>query len=108
LSVSEEGAVVAGRGERIAAVLRAVFAPAVLEVVDDSARHAGHSGARAGGETHFNVVMVADGFAGRSRVERSRLVHEAVADEFVGGLHALSLVLRSPGEINAEKSVTPP
>jgi BolA protein len=102
------GWVVSGRRERIAAVLEAGFAPVSLEVVDDSARHAGHAGARAGGETHFNVVMVADGFAGRSRVERSRLVHEALAEEFSGGLHALSLVLRSPNEINAEKSVTPP
>jgi BolA protein len=98
---------VAGRGERIAQVLRAAFAPESLEVVDDSTRHAGHAGARAGGETHFNVVMVADGFAGRSRVERSRLVHEALAGEFLGGLHALSLVLRSPSEINPEKPVTP-
>jgi BolA protein len=97
-----------GRAERIREVLRAAFAPAVLEVMDDSARHAGHSGARAGGETHFNVVMVADGFTGRSRVERSRLVHEALVGEFLGGLHALSLVLRSPSEINAEKPVTPP
>jgi BolA protein len=96
-----------GRAERIAAVLRAGFAPVSLEVVDDSARHAGHAGARAGGETHFNVAMVAEAFAGVSRVERSRLVHAALAEEFLGGLHALSLVLRSPSEINSQKPVTP-
>jgi len=96
-----------GRAERIALVLRAGFAPVSLEVVDDSARHAGHAGARAGGETHFNVVMVAEAFAGLSRVERSRLVNQALAEEFSGGLHALSLVLRSPSEINWQKPVTP-
>jgi BolA protein len=96
-----------GRGERIAGVLRAAFAPESLEVVDDSARHAGHAGAGAGGETHFNVAMVAAAFAGVSRVERSRLVHQALADEFSGGLHALSLVLRSPSEINSKNAVTP-
>jgi BolA protein len=104
---AERGWMVSGRRERIATALRAAFSPASLEVVDDSARHAGHSGARAGGETHFNVAMVAQTFAGLSRVERSRRVHEALAEEFSGGLHALSLRLRSPNEINSEKAVTP-
>jgi BolA protein len=88
-------------------VLRAGFAPVSLEVVDDSARHAGHAGAGAGGETHFNVVMVAAAFAGLSRVERSRRVHQALAEEFSAGLHALALVLRSPAEINSQNAVTP-
>jgi BolA protein len=72
-----------------------------LEIVDDSASHAGHAGARAGGQTHFNVMMVADGFTGVSRVRRARLVHEVLAAEFAEGLHALSLVLRSPDEVQA-------
>jgi BolA protein len=88
-----------GRALRIEAVLRRAFAPESLEVVDDSARHAGHAGASPGGGTHFNVAMVSDSFAGVSRVERARRVHAALADEFAGGLHALSLVLRTRSEI---------
>lgn len=86
------------RQERLHAALTAAFAPIVLEVVDESHRHAGHSGARDGGETHYAVRMVSNAFAGQSRVARSRAVHEAVAAEFRDGLHALSLSLRSPAE----------
>ncbi len=94
------------RAERIRTALETAFAPVSLEIADESARHAGHAGASAAGETHFNVAMVADGFAGVSRVERSRRVHAALADEFSGGLHALSLVLRSPDEIISRKAIT--
>ena len=65
--------------DRIAAALRAAFAPSALEITDDSARHAGHAGARAEGETHFSVLLVSPLFRGRSRVERARAVHEALA-----------------------------
>jgi len=88
----------ATRAARLEAVLRAAFAPAELRVVDDSARHAGHSGARPGGETHYSVLVVADAFRGMSRVARSRAVHEALAAEFAAGLHALALTLRTPEE----------
>ena len=86
------------RHERLHAALSAAFSPSTLEVVDDSAQHAGHSGAAAGGETHYSVRMVSARFTGLSRVARSRAVHEAVNDEFRGGLHALALTLRSPEE----------
>ena len=95
-----------GRAEQIRHALTEAFAPVALEVVDDSARHAGHAGATAAGETHFNVSIVAEHFAGLSRVERSRQVHQVLAGELAGGLHALSLVLRSPGEIKSSKSIT--
>ena len=88
----------ATRAERLEATLRARFAPTELRVVDDSAKHAGHSGARPGGETHYSVLVVAEAFRGMSRVARSRAVHEALATEFAGGLHALALTLRTPGE----------
>ena len=65
---------------------------------DDSALHAGHAGARPGGQTHYAVRVVAPGFAGMNRVARSRAVHAALAQEFSGGLHALALELRAPGE----------
>jgi BolA protein len=87
------------RADRIRATLAARFAPSVLEVVDDSHRHAGHAGNPDGtGETHYNVTIVAAAFAGQSRVARSRLVHEALAQELDSGLHALALKLRAPGE----------
>ena len=86
------------RADRITAVLRQTFNPARLEVVDDSARHAGHAGHAPEGQTHYLVLMVADSFRGQSRLERSRAVHAALAGEFASGLHALNLTLRTPEE----------
>ncbi len=90
------------RHDRLRAALTEAFDPVLLEVTDDSARHAGHSGAAPGGETHYNVLVVSAAFAAMTRVQRSRAVHEAVAHELGTGLHALSLTLRSPGEHNQE------
>jgi BolA protein len=91
------------RAARIEAALRARFAPITIEVVDDSARHAGHAGAAAAGETHFNILLVSAAFAGLNRVARARAVHDTLNQELQGGLHALSLVLRSPDETPAER-----
>jgi len=89
-----------GRAARLEAVLRRAFAPSVLRVLDDSARHAGHAGARPEGETHYTVLVVSEAFRGLGRVARSRAVHQALAAEFSGGLHALSLTLRTPEEFS--------
>jgi BolA protein len=78
--------------------LEAALAPLVLEIDDDSAKHAGHAGARAGGESHFSVRIVSASFAGKSRVERQRLVHGILAEELAGPVHALALALRAPAE----------
>lgn len=78
--------------------LTLAFAPSRLEVVDDSHRHAGHAGARPGGETHFNVVIEAAAFEGLSRLERQRRVNAALADELAGPVHALSVKALAPGE----------
>ncbi len=86
------------RAQRMTAVLRAAFSPQSLSVQDDSFRHAGHAGAQPGGETHFNVRIVAEAFHGVGRVERSRRVHDVLQRELEEGLHALSLVLRTPEE----------
>ena len=86
------------RAERIRETLRAALAPANVEVVDDSALHAGHAGAQPGGETHYSVLAISPKFEGLSRVARHRLVNEALSAEFGGGLHALSLTLRTPDE----------
>ena len=92
------------RQSRIAEILTRRFAPERLAVEDDSARHAGHAGAEQGGETHFNVSMAATAFEGMSRVARARAVNDALASEFSGGLHALSLTLRAPSEVAIERA----
>jgi stress-induced morphogen len=89
---------IGARQDRIAAALRQQFSPSLLQVNDDSRQHAGHAGAAPGGETHYSVLMVADSLQGLTRVARSRAVHDALAAEFAGGLHALALTLRTPAE----------
>ena len=89
------------RAARLEAVLKQAFAPTLLRIEDDSARHAGHAGARPGGETHYNVLLVSKTFRGMSRVARSRAVHAVLESDFSGGMHALSLTLRTPEEAAA-------
>ena len=79
--------------ETIRSKLAGAFAPEHLEVIDESEQHRGHGGWREGGGTHFKVVMRAAAFEGMSRIERSRAVHKALADELAGGVHALALEL---------------
>ena len=74
------------------------FAPTRLEIVDESHRHAGHAGARPGGESHFTVTIVSDAFTGLSRVMRQRLVYETLAEELRGPVHALALSTLAPAE----------
>ena len=74
------------------------FAPERLQIDDDSARHAGHAGAGRGGESHFNVVIESAAFEGVSRVQRQRMVYAALAEEFAGPVHALSVKALAPGE----------
>src|SRR5215472_16848061 len=56
------------------------FAPARLEIEDQSHHHTGHEGARPGGETHFSVTIVSAAFSGQSRVARQRLVYETLSE----------------------------
>ncbi len=81
--------------------LAAAFDPVSLQVVDDSARHASHAGARAGGESHFNVVIVAAAFEGQGRLQRQRRIHSALREELAGPVHALSLKILAPSETSA-------
>lgn len=82
----------------IEARLAAALAPVSLAVRDDSAQHAGHAGASAGG--HYTVTIVSDAFAGISRVARHRLVYDALADAMQRGIHALAIVAYTPEEFN--------
>jgi BolA protein len=91
-------AAVSSRAERIAEKLNAQFAPSLLDVADDSAKHKGHAGARPEGETHLNVTMTSAKFSGLTRLARHRLVSAALKDEFDAGLHALSMKLQAPDE----------
>jgi BolA protein len=84
--------------DTIAKKLTDAFAPHSLEVIDDSQRHAGHSGHREGGETHFNVHIVSQAFKGKSRIERHRMINAALAVELAGSVHALAIKAQAPGE----------
>jgi BolA protein len=87
-------------GERPAAIraaLQAAFVPESIDVVDDSARHAGHAGAR-DGRGHFHVDIVSERFAGLSPLARHRAVYAALGDLMTTDIHALSIVARTPGE----------
>ena len=84
--------------ETIRAKLTAALAPERLEIVDESDKHAGHAGAREGGESHFRLLIVAGAFAGKSRVERQRMIYGLLAEEMSGPVHALALTTQSPEE----------
>ncbi len=82
--------------EAITQVLVAHFQPTHLEVVDDSASHAGHAGANGtGAGTHFTVTIGAPALQGLRRVAAHRLVYDALRDQFDQGLHALALHIRT-------------
>jgi BolA protein len=71
--------------------LTAAFAPSRLEVVNESHLHHGHHGSPGTGESHFRVYIVSQRFAGKSRIERHRMVNEVLAAELAGPIHALAL-----------------
>jgi BolA protein len=95
--------------DRVAALraaLERALQPADIEIVDESALHAGHPGARGGGG-HYRLRVVADCFAGRSRVERHRLVYDALRDFMQRDVHALAMTLLAPDETRAERQSHP-
>lgn len=77
--------------------LRERLEPSLLELRDDSARHAGHAGAREGG--HYELRIASARFAGLSRVARHRLVYDSLADLMQRGIHALAIDARTPDEL---------
>ena len=85
------------RVARIRAALEAALDPVFVEVVDDSARHAGHEGAR-DGRGHFNVDVVSEAFAGLAPLARHRKVYAAVGTMMDTDIHALSIRARTPAE----------
>lgn len=91
------------RAERIKAILEEAFASSQVSVRDDSARHAGHPGAR-DGAGHFSVRVESQAFSGRSRLERHRLVYEALAKLLPREIHALNIVAVSPEEVSQSRT----
>ncbi len=83
-------------GQRISAKLVQAFAPQALHVIDESHHHAGHSGARPDGESHFRVKIVAEAFRGQSRVNQHRMVNAALAEELRERVHALAIEAAAP------------
>jgi BolA family transcriptional regulator, general stress-responsive regulator len=81
--------------------LTTALSPSRLDLVDESARHAGHAGARPQGESHFRVSIVSAKFAGKSRLERQRMVFAALGDLMQTEIHALAITALAPGEAPA-------
>jgi BolA protein len=78
--------------------LTAALAPRHIALVDQSAQHAGHAGARPEGESHFQLTVVTEAFEGKSRIERQRIVFAALGDLMQTDIHALSIVALTPAE----------
>jgi BolA protein len=72
--------------------------PTRLEVVNESHLHAGHRTSPGTGESHFRVLVVSQAFAGRSRIERHRMINDTLAAELKGKVHALAIKAYAPGE----------
>ena len=87
--------------QEIESLLQEAFAPSRLEVINDSARHHGHAGDDGSGESHFTLVIESSAFAGKSRLERQRLVNRALGDIPGNRVHALAIRAFAPGEGDA-------
>lgn len=88
-----------GIEDKIKEKLLAAFKPLSLEIQNDSHKHAHHvamHGVEKTGETHFTVKIISEAFSGRSRVERHRMVHEVLAEELAGPVHALAVKADAP------------
>ena len=92
-------------GESIKAKLQAAFASSSIEVIDESHKHASHAHAierrgtaGAAGETHFRVKLVSETFKGQSQVDRHRAINQLLKPELEGGVHALAIEAKAPGE----------
>ena len=83
---------------RMKAKLESRFSPELLEIVDDSDKHKGHSGSSEAGETHFSVTIISSLFFGMNRVGRQRLVMNTLSEELAGPVHALTIKAMAPND----------
>lgn len=80
--------------------LTAALSPEFIEIRDDSHKHAGHAGVLERGGGHYTATIISKAFAGKSSLERQRMVHQILAEEFTDKkIHALALKLKSPDEV---------
>ena len=78
--------------------LNSSLSPTRIELVDDSEQHRGHGGYNPAGESHFSLDIESPAFAGKSRVERQRMVYAALGELMQERVHALTMVVRAPDE----------
>lgn len=83
---------------RMREALTVALVPTRLDIVNESELHAGHRSSPGTGESHFRVLVVSPKFAGKSRVDRHRMVNEVLGPELQRGIHALALSTYAPGE----------
>jgi BolA protein len=93
MNARETGPVASEMLERLAAL-----SPSRIDLVDDSEAHRGHGGYNPAGESHFTLTIQSPAFAGKSRVERQRMVYAALGDLMKERVHALSIRASAPGE----------
>jgi BolA family transcriptional regulator, general stress-responsive regulator len=94
MNAQETGPVAAEMRRRLASAL----SPTRLELIDDSEKHRGHGGYNPAGESHFSLIVESPAFAGKSRVERQRMVYAALGELMRERVHALSIKAIAPGE----------
>jgi BolA protein len=97
-AVMKVGSRMAGVKERIESKLQSGLVPDALTVTDESNQHHGHAAWRESGETHFRVSVCSARFAGKSRIDRQRLIYGILSEELAGPVHALAISARAPGE----------
>ncbi|MGQ0654256.1 MAG: BolA family protein [Betaproteobacteria bacterium] len=94
------------RSVNVAAEIRSrlgALEPELVELVDESAQHAGHAGARPGGNTHWRLTIVSRRFDGKNSVSRHRLVYEALGELMHDPIHALAITARTPEETKGKQ-----
>lgn len=87
--------------EQIRQAIEEALNPTHFELINESAKHHGHAGDDGSGETHFKLIIVSTIFEGQNRLARQRLVNAALSGAFAQGLHAVSMVLKTPAEQSA-------
>lgn len=78
--------------------LNSALSPTRIELIDESEQHRGHGGYNPQGESHFLLRIESEAFDGKNRVERQRLIYNALGDLMKERVHALSIRARAPGE----------
>ena len=77
------------------------LSPLQMELLDESAKHAGHAGAAPGGNTHWKLTIVCAAFEGKPTLARHRMIYQALGDLMRHPIHALSITAKSPDENDA-------